>query len=80
MTSVLDKLTNGLSKLRALPETPDTLHDRDRLIKQLKADLTFLMNIPPCFEADPKECILAREVYEHATFLSVEKQDIAEYE
>lgn len=29
---------------------------------------------------DPKECILAREIYEYATFLSVEKKDIAEFE
>lgn len=27
-----------------------------------------------------KECILAREVYEYATFLSVEKNDIPEFE
>jgi hypothetical protein len=49
-------------------------------VKQLKSDLTFFENIPPCFDAEAKECILAREVYEYATFLSVEKHDIAEYE
>jgi 26S proteasome regulatory subunit N12 len=46
----------------------------------LKSELTFFENIPPCFEPEAKECILAREVYEYATFLSVEKQDIQEYE
>ncbi len=80
MTSIIDKVANGLSKLRQLPENATTLQERDKIIKQLKTDLTFFQNIPPCFEADAKECILAREVYEYATFLSVEKQDIAEYE
>jgi len=28
---------------------------------------------------DKRECILAREVYEYATFLSVEKKDIDEF-
>jgi len=31
-------------------------------------------------EMNQKECILAREVYEFATFLSVEKKDINEFE
>ena len=80
MTSIVDRVANGLQKLKQLPETPSTLGDRDKLIKQLKTDLTFFENIPPCFDPEAKECILAREVYEYATFLSVEKQDIAEYE
>ncbi len=42
--------------------------------------MTFFQNIPPCFDPEAKECILAREVYEYAIFLSVEKQDIPEYE
>lgn len=29
---------------------------------------------------DPKECVLAREIYEYACFLSVEKRDIPEFE
>ena len=36
--------------------------------------------MPPCEKLDMKECILAREVYELATFLSVEKQDIPSFE
>ena len=43
-------------------------------------DLTNFDNVPPCVQCDPKECILAREVYEYATFLSVEKKDIQEFE
>jgi len=45
-------------------------------MRQLMIDLTFFENIPPCMAMDKKECILAREVYEYATFLSVEKEDI----
>ncbi len=73
MSSIVDRVANGLSKLKQLPEGHGTLQARDALIKQLKTDLTFFENIPPCFEAEAKECILAREVYEYATFLSVEK-------
>jgi hypothetical protein len=73
MTSIIEKISNGLTKLKAITESPSTIGERDKIVKQLKTDLTFLMNIPPCFEPDPKECILAREVYEYATFLSVEK-------
>ena len=76
MSSIVDRVANGLSKLKAIQENPANLAERDKIIKQLKADLTFFENIPPCFEAEAKECILAREVYEYATFLSVEKQDI----
>jgi len=62
-------------------------------MRQLMIDLTMFENIPPCLDMDKKECILARkyafrkqltifvgEVYEFATFLSVEKKDIAEFE
>ena len=43
-------------------------------------DMTFFENLPPCLDIDQKECILAREAYEYATFLSVEKKDIEEFE
>lgn len=43
-------------------------------------DLTCFENTPPCIQIDKRECILAREVYEFATFLSVEKKDIEEFE
>lgn len=80
MTSALERVANTLSKLKSISESPATLDARDKLVKQLKSGLTGFQNIPPCFEAEPKECILAREVYEYATFISVEKNDIQEYE
>ena len=49
-------------------------------MRQLMIELTNFDNLPPCEVCDPKECILAREIYEYATFLSVEKKDIAEFE
>ncbi len=86
MASSIDKVANGLSKLKSMGEGRDTLADREKVVRQLKIDLTFLNNIPPCFHPEPKECILASkckmkitnagEVYEYATFLSVEKEDI----
>lgn len=49
-------------------------------MNQLMVDLTEFENTPPCLAIDKKECILAREVFEFATFLSVEKKDIEEFE
>ena len=80
MTSTVDRVANGLNKLKSLSETPATIGERDKIVKQLKSDLCFFDSIPPCYEADAKQCILAREVYEYATLLSVEKKDIQEYE
>ena len=76
MTTVLDRVAFSLQKLKSLSD----LSEREKLIQQLKSDLTFFQNIPPCESPSPKECILAREVYEHATMLSVEKNDIREFE
>ena len=37
--------------------------------------------MPPSLEApDPKECILAREVYEYACFISIESGNVEEFE
>ena len=47
---------------------------------QLRIDLTMFENLPPQNPVDIRECILAREVYEYATFLSVEKEDIESFE
>jgi 26S proteasome regulatory subunit N12 len=80
MTSIIDRVANGLTKLKSISEGAATIGERDKIVKQLKSDLCFFDSIPPCFEADPKQCILAREVYEYATLLSVEKKDIQEYE
>ena len=80
MVSYIDKVKQLLTKLKSFAEGPETLQDRNKLVKQLKIDMTAFDNIPPCLEVDPKEAILAREIYEYATFLSVEKKDIEEFE
>jgi 26S proteasome regulatory subunit N12 len=46
----------------------------------MRIDLTFFENLPPTSPVDMRECILAREVYEYATFLSLEKGDIETFE
>jgi len=80
MTSIAERVSNGLQKLKSITETPATVGERDKIVKQLKSDLCFFDSIPPCFDADAKQCILAREVYEYATLLSVEKREIEEFE
>lgn len=42
MTSPQDKVQFGLQKLKSMGETPDTLADREKTVRQLKIDLTFL--------------------------------------
>ena len=46
----------------------------------MRIDLTFFENLPPSNPVDMRECILAREVYEYATLLAVEKEDIDAFE
>ena len=46
----------------------------------MRIDLTFFENLPPSNPVDIRECALAREVYEYATFLAVEKEDIEAFE
>ena len=74
------RIANNLTRFKQIAETPETLQERVAAISKLMIDLTNFENIPPCQQCDPRECILAREVYEYATFLSVEKKDIAEFE
>lgn len=76
MTSYIDRVSNSLQKLKSLGDGKGTLDQRDKLITQMRIDLTFFDNLPPSTSVDKRECILAREVYEHATFLAVEKEDI----
>ena len=59
MVSHIDRVANGLQKLKSITENSQTLGEREKIIKQLKVDLTFFQNIPPCFEPSAKECILA---------------------
>lgn len=42
MVSPVDRVYNGLQKLKQISEGPATLDERDRLVKQLKGDLCFL--------------------------------------
>ena len=74
------KVSNGLQRYKAIADTPLTLPERVTAMRQLMIDCTLFDNVPPCLQCDPKECILIREVYEYATFLSVEKKDIEEFE
>ncbi len=62
MASALDRVANGLLKLKSMSEGPQTLADRIQTVRQLKIDLTFFNNIPPCVEPSAKECILASEI------------------
>ena len=42
--------------------------------------MTFFEHLPPAKNIEKRECILAREVYEYATLLAVEKEDIGAFE
>ena len=42
--------------------------------------MTYFENLPPAKNIEKRECILAREVYEYATLLAVEKEDIGAFE
>ena len=62
MTSALDKVMLGLQKLKQIGESPATFDQREKTVNQLKIDLTFFQNLPPAFQLDPKECILASKL------------------
>lgn len=80
MSQLTTRIANNLARFKQITETPETLAERVSAMSKLMVDITNFENIPPCQQCDPKECILAREVYEYATFLSVEKKDIPEFE
>lgn len=40
MTSATERVANVLAKLKSISEVPESLGERDRLVKQLKSDLT----------------------------------------
>ncbi len=79
-SQLVTRVHNGLQRFKQIEERPETLQERVAAMRQLTVELTNFENLPPCSVCDPKECILAREIYEYATFLSVEKKDIAEFE
>ena len=68
------------SEIKQIEQKPETLAERLDAMKKLMLNICEFDNIPPCQTCDPKECILAREVYEYATFLAIENKDIAEFE
>ena len=80
MTTYVDRVNNTLAKYKALGDQPATLAEREQLITQMRIDLTFFENVPPANPVDQRECLLARNVYEYATFLAVEKKDIESFE
>lgn len=80
MTSIIDKVKNGLQKLKQLGDSKQSLDQRAQCVAQLRIDLTFFENLPPAPRIDKAECILAREVYEYATLLAVEREDIEGFE
>ena len=80
MTSIIDKVQNTLQKYKGVAEKKETIGERDKLMTQMRIDLTYFENLPPSNPVDMRECILAREIYEYATFLAVEKEDIEGFE
>tara|TARA_B110000285_G_C14968323_1_gene535234 strand:+ start:108 stop:413 length:306 start_codon:yes stop_codon:yes gene_type:complete len=80
MTTIIDKVNNALQKYKSLGEGKDSLAQRDALVTQMRIDITSFQNLPPSATLDKRECILAREVYEQAIFISVEKEDVAAFE
>ena len=79
--SSVTKVANGLQRFKQIAEDASTLDERTKAMNQMMIDLTMFDNTPPCLgPMDPKECILAREVYEYATFLAVEQKNIEEFE
>ena len=80
MTSIIDKVANTLNKYKSIAEGKATIGERSKLMTQLRIDLTFFENLPPSNPVDARECILAREIYEYACFLSVEMEDIEGFE
>ena len=80
MTSIIDKVQNTLQKYKSIAEGKATIAEREKLMTQLRIDMTFFENLPPANPVDQRECILAREIYEYACFLAVEKEDIEGFE
>jgi 26S proteasome regulatory subunit N12 len=80
MTSIIEKVQNSLQKYKSIGEGKATIAEREKLMIQLRIDMTFFENLPPANPVDQRECILAREIYEYACFLSVEKEDIEGFE
>ena len=74
------RVANGLQRYKQIAEQPQTVPERTQAMRALMIDLCNFENLPPCLEVDMKEAVLAREVYEYATFLAVERKDIEDFE
>ena len=91
MAGALSHVQTNLNKLKALVDlnNPANLEAREQLLFKLKvgyinnlqiAVLEF-KSLPPCPGApDPKECVLAREVFEYAAFQAIEKADVEQFQ
>eukprot|EP00345_Euplotes_harpa_P017719 CAMPEP_0168347720 /NCGR_PEP_ID=MMETSP0213-20121227/19205_1 /TAXON_ID=151035 /ORGANISM="Euplotes harpa, Strain FSP1.4" /LENGTH=265 /DNA_ID=CAMNT_0008356957 /DNA_START=8 /DNA_END=806 /DNA_ORIENTATION=- len=81
MASHVERVKALFGQLRTLEGQSSTLQERRELMHKLKIELTNFTTLPPSVEVpDPKECILAREIYEYAVFQSIEEQDIKSFE
>lgn len=80
MSPLIQKVQNNFMRFKQMEQKPENLNERYEAMKKLMINLTEFENIPPCQECDPRECILAREIYEFATFLSIERKDVDDFE
>ena len=81
MSSIIDQVSTRLQKLKGMKDQDkSSLAERDSLITQLRIDLTNFDQLPPATKVNMQQCILAREVYEYATLIAVEKEDIPAFE
>ena len=81
MSSIIDQVSTRLQKLKGMTDQDkSSLAERDSLITQLRIDLTNFDQLPPATKVNMQQCILAREVYEYATLIAVEKEDIPAFE
>lgn len=63
MVTCIDKVKNNLSKFKSITaDDKNTIDERTAIMRQIMIDMTFFENLPPCLEADSKECILASKL------------------
>ena len=62
MVSCIDKVKNNLQKFKSIDQSEATIGDRTNIMRQIMIDMTEFENLPPCLDADKKECILASKL------------------
>jgi len=73
----MEEVKSDLDKLKQYAGNPSTGPARLELVKKLKKSLTNFTTLPPSTEKpDPKECIIAREVYELACEINMQSGDL----